>query len=127
MKSKINKAKNIPNREVVLTNAVIRASNLLGLNDQQLSNIIDVSPQNLADIKVGQRLLKDGSSSFRLATLLIRVFRSVDAISGGDVSVIKKWMKSQNTKLNGSPIEIITKKEGLENVVSYLDSRRAPL
>ena len=127
MKSKINKAKNIPNREVVLTNAVIRASNLLGLNDQQLSNIIDVSPQNLADIKVGQRLLKDGSSSFRLATLLIRVFRSVDAISGGDVSVIKKWMKSQNTKLNGSPIEIITKKEGLENFVSYLDSRRAPL
>ena len=127
MKQTIESIKNNANREVVLTKAVINASNLLGLNNQQLSNTIDVSPQYLAEMKIGQSQLKDGSNSFRLAALLVRVFCAIDAIAGGDVTVVKKWMKSRNTKLNASPIEIIGEKEGLENVVSYLNSRLASL
>ena len=115
-----------PKREEVLTNAVIRASNLLGLNDQQLSNTLDISLNNLMKIKTGKSLLEDGSNSFRQAALLVRVFQSIDAIATEDTSVVKQWMKSRNIILNASPINLIVEKDGLKSVVSYLDSRLAP-
>ena len=110
-------------REEVLTTAVINASNLLGLTDQQFADALDISPQNLAKLKSGQSLLEDGSDSFIQAALLICVFSSIDAIAGGDTSVVKQWMNSNNLALNARPIELIGERKGLENVISYLDSR----
>ena len=113
-------------REQVLTTAVINASNLLGLTDQQFADVINVSPQNLTKLKSGQYLLEDGSDSFKHAALLVRLFRSIDAIAFGDASVVKQWMKSKNLALNACPIEMIGEKVGLETVVSYLESRQTP-
>jgi len=55
------------------------------------------------------------------------VFRSLDAIVGGDDSATKLWMTSQNTALNGRPIDRMISVQGLADVVTYLDARRAPI
>ena len=125
MKTVVENERYNSKREEVLSVAVIRASNLLGLNDQQLANTIDISLNNLKKIKTGKSLLKDGSNSFKNAALLVRVFQSIDAIAGGDPLVVKQWMKSRNIILNASPINLIVEKGGLKSVVSYLDSRLA--
>ena len=126
MKSSTKTTTKTLEREQVLTTAVINASNLLGLTDQQFADVINVSPQNLSKLKNGQYLIKDGSDSFKQAALLVRLFRSIDTIAFGDASVVKQWMKSKNLALNTCPIEMIEDKVGLETVVNYLDSRQSP-
>ena len=86
----VKNEKYIPKRKEVLTNVVIRVSNLLGLSVQQLSNTLDISLNNLMRIKTGKSLLEDGSNSFRQATLLVHVFQSIDAIAGGEPTVVKQ-------------------------------------
>ena len=66
-------------------------------------------------------------SPFELAVLLVRVFRSLDAIAGGDDEVVRAWMRNPNTALGGAPMERIVTVSGLVDVVAYLDARRAVL
>ena len=57
--------------------------------------------------------------------LLIRVFRSLDAIAGGDAGVVRQWMGNENTALGGRPVDRLTTITGLLDVLAYLDARRA--
>jgi len=71
--------------------------------------------------------LEDGSKPFELAAMFVRFFRSLDAITGGDDTVAKAWLRNANTALGGVPLDIIKTIPGLMNGLTYLDSRRAPL
>jgi Protein of unknown function (DUF2384) len=55
----------------------------------------------------------------------VRLYRSLDAIVGGDDAVAASWLKNHNTALNGEPLALIQTISGLTNVVAYLDARRA--
>jgi len=57
--------------------------------------------------------------------LFVRLYRSLDAIVGGDDSVAADWLKNSNRAFDGVPLEIIQSVSGLTNVIGYLDSRRA--
>ena len=72
------------------------------------------------------RLERD-QKSFELAALFVRLFRSLDAIAGGDERTARAWMKAENLALGHPPIERIQTVTGLVDVVDYLDARRAPL
>jgi hypothetical protein len=73
----------------------------------------------------GEYLLAPGEKSFELAVLLVRLFRSVDAIVGGDEETARSWLRSENTALGTAPIEKIQTISGLVDVIAYLDARRA--
>ena len=62
---------------------------------------------------------------FELAVLFIRLYRSLDALVGGDDAVARAWLKNDNTVLKRAPIELIQSVAGLANVIAYLDARRA--
>jgi uncharacterized protein (DUF2384 family) len=64
---------------------------------------------------------------FELAVLFIRLYRSLDAIVGGDEAVARAWLKNPNTALRNRPIDLIQKVQGLLDVIHYLDARRAPI
>ncbi|MEI9932810.1 MAG: MbcA/ParS/Xre antitoxin family protein [Rhizomicrobium sp.] len=55
----------------------------------------------------------------------MRVYRSLDAIVGGDDRVAAAWLKSDNTALGDKPVNLLQKVTGLIDVLSYLDARRA--
>jgi len=111
----------------VLTKAALRAADRLGLSDRQLADIVGVSEATVSRWKRGENLLKPGSKPFELAALLVRAFRSLDAITGGDEAVARRWLAAPNTALAARPVERLTQVQGLVDVTTYLDGRRAPL
>ena len=109
---------------VVLTKATLRAAERLGISQKALGNIVGLSEPVVSRMKNGDYTIARGKS-FELAALFVRLYRSLDAIVGGDEAAARKWMKSSNLALNGVPIDLIQKVYGLAHVVQYLDSRRA--
>ncbi|SFZ84710.1 RNA polymerase, sigma 54 subunit, RpoN/SigL [Devosia enhydra] len=109
----------------VLTKAVIRAADRLGVTAGTLATIIGVSEASVSRMKRGGFALEPGSKPFELGVLFIRLFRSLDAIVGGDEAVAARWLLSPNTVLDGRPIEKVQSVSGLVDVIAYLDARRA--
>jgi len=62
-----------------------------------------------------------------LALLLVRLYRSLDALVGGNDGQRQAWMMSYNRALNARPIDLITSAAGLTRTVDYLDAARATL
>ena len=116
-----------PDREVVLTKAVIRAADRLGIHRRLLAEVIGVSEAQISRFGSGGASLAEHTTPFELAALLVRAFRSLDAIIGGDESAARAWLNAQNLALGARPVERITSVQGLADVVAYLDARRAPL
>jgi hypothetical protein len=112
-------------RPLVLTKAVLRASDRLGLNARVLSDVIGLSEATISRMKRGDYMLEESSKAFELSALLVRVFRSLDAITGGDDAVSRAWMKNPNGVLGGAPVAKIVTVAGLADVIAYLDARRA--
>ncbi|MDD3446807.1 MAG: DUF2384 domain-containing protein [Zavarzinia sp.] len=111
----------------VVTKAAIRAADRLGLSARALSEVIGVSEASVSRMKRGEYLLPEAGKSFELAVLLIRAFRALDAITGGDERALAAWVGSPNLALGGVPRDRMMTVGGLADVVAYLDARRAPL
>ena len=73
----------------------------------------------------GGYALRPGEKSFELSVLFARLYRSLDAMSGGDDAVARAWLRSENTALGGTPLTLVQSIQGLVNVIAYLDARRA--
>lgn len=116
-----------PDAGAVLTKAALRAADRLGLSGRQLADIVGVSEATVSRWKRGESLLEPGSKPFELAALLVRTFRSLDAITGGDEAVARRWLAAPNTALAARPVERMAQVQGLVDVTTYLDARRAPL
>lgn len=116
-----------PDRGAVLTKAAIRAAERLDISGRLLAEVLGVSEAQISRFRNGEAALADRSKSFELAALLVRAFRSLDAITGGDEGVARAWLTAPNTALGARPAERIASAQGLVDVVTYLDARRAPL
>lgn len=111
---------------LVLAKATARVSLLLGLSGVVLARVIGVSEPTVSRVLSGSRPLNPNSKEGELAALLVRVFRSLDALVGNDDQQRLAWMKSHNQALAGVPLQLIEKAEGLVATLSYLDGMRAP-
>lgn len=113
-----------PGSDVVLiAKALLRAAEHLGIAGKVLCRIIGLSESSLSRLRKGEFEL-DGKP-LELAILFVRLYRSLDAIVGGDDAVATSWLKNPNTALAATPLEMIQTVSGLNDVLSYLDSRRA--
>ena len=110
----------------VLTKAVLRAAELLGVSSRALARILGVSEASVSRLVSGSRTIDPVSKEGELALLLVRVYRSLDALVGTDPAQRKAWLESPNRALNGRPIELLQRTDGLVHVVAYLDALRAP-
>ncbi|MDX8448942.1 antitoxin Xre/MbcA/ParS toxin-binding domain-containing protein [Mesorhizobium captivum] len=109
----------------VITKATLRAADLLDITARTLALVIGVSEATVSRMRKQEFLLERGTKPFELAVLFVRLFRSLDAIVGGDETVARAWLKNPNTALDGMPLEKILTIAGLVDVIAYLDSRRA--
>jgi uncharacterized protein (DUF2384 family) len=114
-----------PDDAGVLTKAVLRAGELLDLPASALARVLGVSEASVSRLATGARLVAPTSKEGELALLLVRVYRSLDALVGSDDTQRRAWMGSPNQALNGTPADLIRRAEGLVAVVSYLDGMRA--
>lgn len=113
-------------RESVLSKAVLRAADMLGLNGAQLGRILGISEASVSRLAAGTRTIDPSSKEGELALLLVRVYRSLDALVGGDADQRSAWLRTPNRALNGRPVELLAQAEGLAAVTRYLDGMRAP-
>jgi hypothetical protein len=114
-----------PAKGAVLTKAALRAADRLGLTAKVLASVIGVSEATVSRMRKGGYALEAGSKPFELAVLFVRLYRSLDAIVGGDDAVARAWLGNANTPLDARPVEKIRTIAGLVDVIAYLDARRA--
>ena len=109
----------------VLTKATLRSAGLLGLSNSVLAKAVGLSEASISRMSSGAKALEAGSKPAELAALVIRVYRSLDALVGNSDEHRRLWMTSFNRALNATPKEAIQSAEGLVRVVTYLDGARA--
>ena len=114
-----------PSPATVLTKATLRAAGLLGLTNAALARIVGVSESTISRMAAGDRQFEAGSKPAELAALLVRVYRSLDALVGNSDRHRQLWMSSFNQAFNAAPRDAIERVEGLARVVRYLDGARA--
>ncbi len=114
-----------PEAGEVVSKAVVRAADHLHVTARILAKIIGVSDATVSRMKHGDYGLERDTKPFELALYFIRLYRSLDAIVGGDSSAAVSWLANMNTSLDGRPIDKVQTVSGLVDVVAYLDARRA--
>ncbi|WP_299378760.1 antitoxin Xre/MbcA/ParS toxin-binding domain-containing protein [uncultured Kiloniella sp.] len=112
-------------RSAVITKAVIRAGDQLGLKQKEISDILGLSEATISRMKKGEYFLSEEKKDFEIAALSIRLVRSLDAIVGGDPKARTSWIRSHNAYLNQAPLELMKTITGLMDVINYVDFRRA--
>lgn len=115
----------LPDDEQVLTVAVARAADLWRLTNETLGRIIGVSGPTASRIRSGQKRLLRDTKPFELGQYFIRLFRSLDALTGSDDESAISWLTTENTDLGGRPIDRIKTVKGLAEVSNYVDDFRA--
>jgi hypothetical protein len=110
----------------VLAKAVLSAAERLGLRSRQLAQVIGSSEASISRL-ARRRGIDPASKEGELGLLFLRVYRSLDALAGGDDAKAREWIGAANAHLGGVPIERMMTVEGLVDVVQYLDAMRGRL
>ena len=114
-----------PDGAAVVTKAALRAASQLGMTNKVFATVVGLSEATVSRMRAGDYLLQPSQKAFELALLFVRLYRSLDAIVGGDDAVASAWLRNRNTLLNEEPLVLIQTIPGLMNVIQYLDARRA--
>lgn len=103
----------------VLTRAVVKAGKELGLTQSELGAIVGRDRTALS-----RGALDPDTKSGELALLLIRAYRALFVLAGGEPGQMKHWMHTHNHHVGGVPAELVRSVPGLMRVVEYLDAIR---
>jgi len=109
----------------VLSKATSRAAGRLGLSGVALAKVLGLSEATVSRLKRGDWDVAPQSKEGQLAALLVRLFRSLDAVVGNDDRKVLAWMDSYNRALAGVPLELIESPQGLVMTLQYVDGMRA--
>lgn len=115
-----------PDPAQVLAKAAVNAASRLGLRHKQLAEVIGTSEASVSRLRSG-RGLDPANKEGELALLFLRLFRSLDALVGGDDAKARDWLHSMNDHVHGIPADRIRTVEGLVDVIHYLDAMRGRL
>jgi transcriptional regulator with XRE-family HTH domain len=110
----------------VLAQAVMRAAALLDLTQKQLAAILGVSEASVSRLERG-RGIEPTTKEGELAALFLRMWRSLDALVGGEDEKARAWFHAENDHLRGAPAERVQNVTGLVDVADYLDAMRGKL
>jgi hypothetical protein len=110
----------------VLAKAVRSAGARLSLSNRRLAAIIGSSEASISRLQGGRGIDPEGKEG-QLALLFLRVYRSLDALVGGDDTRARQWLHAPNDHLGGRPADRLVDVQGLVDVVEYLDAVRGRL
>lgn len=115
-----------PDRERVVLDAAVRAASLLGFSQAQLSRVLGIDASTLSRRIAQKRGLSARSREYEMALLLVRLFRSLSALAGGQDATARAWLASPNLAFGGQrPRDLMVSAEGFVRVLQYLDAHRA--
>jgi len=103
---------------VVLSKSLINAGKALAVSKTDIGKIVGKDRSSFT------RGIDPQSKAGELALLLIRCYRSLFVLVGGNPDDMKHWMHTRNIHTGGVPAEQVTTVQGLNTVLSYLDAMR---
>ncbi len=109
----------------VLSKAVLRAADQFDMRQAALAKVLGLSTATVSRLASGDWFFAEDSKAWELATAFVRVYRSLSAITGGQLQAMRSWLHSHNDALNGEPAQLILTTEGLIHVLHYLDAARS--
>lgn len=113
-------------KKVVLAKAVLNAAEQLGLKQAQLAAVIGVHRTAISRLKNNPEL-DPASKQGELALLLIRLYRALYALTGGDIEWMRHFMNTPNRVTAGVPVQQIESIRGLVSVLQFVDAIRGKL
>jgi hypothetical protein len=108
----------VADEKQVLVKALANAGKALGLNKEEIGRVIGRDRTSLG------RGIDPQSKTGELALLLIRCYRSLFVLMGGNEKDLRHWMRTENKHTQGIPAVQIIRVDGLMHVVEYLDAIR---
>jgi len=112
-------------KKKVLSKAVVNTADRLGFKKSKLSKVLGLSPATVTRLYSFSYELSPGRKEWDFGVLLVRLFRSLDALVGGSHEDALAWLNSENKGLAGQkPADLVETTEGLVSVVHYLDTCR---
>ncbi len=109
--------------DMVLCKALFNVKDHFKLTQSELGQVIGMERTSINRLK-DRGSLDPSSKTGELATLLIRVYRSLFALMGGEEDNMRHWLNTPNHHLNGTPRELLLQAQGLVDVNNYLDAIR---
>ncbi|NMG33980.1 DUF2384 domain-containing protein [Azoarcus sp. TTM-91] len=106
----------------VLGRALMNAGKELGLTQAALGAVVG---KDRSAISRGG--IDPASKPGELALLLIRAYRALFVLVGGEPGQMRHWMQTHNLHTGGVPAEQVASVQGLLRVVEYLDAMRGKL
>lgn len=114
-------------KELVLTKAVINMARFFKLSGKDLSEIIGMSEASATRLNQGKKFLSPKTKEGEMALLLLRVYRSLNALVGNNHGKACAWLMSDNTYFGETPLKKMKTVCGLVEVLNYLDAMRGKL
>ena len=114
--------KDSPSPDMVLAKAVLAAREQLGMTQQELADIVGVDRSAVSRWKGAG--LRVNSKTGELALLLVRIYRALFALFGGNLGDMRHFLRTENRHLGGVPLQLMEQVQGLVQVVEYLDAIR---
>ena len=108
----------------VLAKAIVRTADALGLSQRDLSDILGCSQASVSRIHHG-RGVDPSSSEGELGLMLIRSYRALADLLGGNEDAVRAWMHAHHDRFGTTPAEHAQSIEGLVHVVAYLEAMRS--
>jgi hypothetical protein len=102
------------------------AARRLEMTNRELARMLGSSEASISRL-TRDRAVRLASAEARLALLFVRLFRSLDAMVGGDERQARAWFRAPNDHVGGIPADRVQSVEGLVDVVHYLDAIRGKL
>jgi hypothetical protein len=106
--------------QTIVMKAYINAYKTMGISDSQAAKLIGVARSTL----LRKPSFETDSKQSELQILFIRLYRSLFALFGGDLTSMKHWFDHKNKHIRGVPKELCFTVTGLVNVNAYLDGLR---
>jgi Protein of unknown function (DUF2384) len=116
----------VSERSRVLTGAVIEAATRLELGPSVLKEIIGASQPTASRLLRGHFAVPERGKLWELCVYLVRLYRSLHSVVGGNDELARVWLKSANLAFDGrKPVDVIKRVDGLIHACEYLDAHRA--
>lgn len=102
-----------------LTKAFLNAGKELGLSRAELGQVIGKDRSTLTRGRIDP-----DSKAGELALILVRIYRALFVLVGGETAQMHHWMHTANQHTGGIPAEQVLTVQGLTRVTEYLDAMR---
>lgn len=110
-----------PDPAKVLTQATLKAAEILGLNNIELARTIGIPAPQVDSLRASLYLLQPSSAAGQLSLLLIRAQMALVTLIGEDQALRSQWLRTHNAAIGGIPLVAMSSRAGLIRVVDQLE------